>query len=398
MAETYGLKQVQVRLKLSEAEPLYSTEQITTPDKAVEVMARALAQLDREYCCVVNLDGANHPVNFNIVSIGDVNQAQVPIQNVFKSAILSNAASIMLFHNHPSGALEASRADIDITKRLVEAGRLMNIPVLDHIIVAGGAMQGGLPKWFSFRGNNPQMFEEKTANAVFEADTLNEPQPKENRFAPPDPDRFAIYQLKDDESLHDIRFEGLERLQKRNLEVDGNNYNMVYEAALKPGVTLDDIYYQFNMQRPLDFRGHSLSVSDVVVLHQNDLATGEKTDRAFYVDSFGFTELPGFLKEKSVQLEEAAEAAYKLGDRYISIQRTEEGFDYSIYDEKYQLLDGGVYDSPDASIRGILEEITEELKRPFYDTQSDTYSHTALQGSIRQSDTAEAVDFEELME
>ena len=90
MADMHELKQVQVRLKLSEAEPLYSTEQITTPDKAAEVMAQALAQLDREYCCVVNLDAAKHPINFNIVSIGDVNQAQVPIQNVFKSAILSN--------------------------------------------------------------------------------------------------------------------------------------------------------------------------------------------------------------------------------------------------------------------------------------------------------------------
>lgn len=74
MAEAYELKQVQVRLKLSEAQPLYSTEKISTSDKAVETMA----QLDREYCCVVNLDVANRPINFNIVSIGDVGQAQVP--------------------------------------------------------------------------------------------------------------------------------------------------------------------------------------------------------------------------------------------------------------------------------------------------------------------------------
>ena len=78
MADLYELKQVHVRLKLAEVEPLYSTEQITTPDKAVSVMAQALSQLDREYCCVVNLDAAKHPINFNIVSIGDVNQAQVP--------------------------------------------------------------------------------------------------------------------------------------------------------------------------------------------------------------------------------------------------------------------------------------------------------------------------------
>ncbi len=139
MAETYELKQVQVRLMLAEAEPLYSTEQLTSPDKAVDVMAQVLAQMDREYCCVVNLDGANHPINFNVVSIGDINQANVPIQNVFKSAILSNACSIMMFHNHPSGSLKESREDVDVTERLIEAGKIMNIPVVDHIIVAGGS-------------------------------------------------------------------------------------------------------------------------------------------------------------------------------------------------------------------------------------------------------------------
>ncbi len=116
-------------------------------------MAGVLSQMDREYCCVVNLDGANHPINFNVVSIGDVNQAHVPIQNVFKSAILSNASSIMMFHNHPSGSVQASREDIDVTKRLIEAGRIMNIPVLDHIIVGGGTAER-----FSFKEANPKDF------------------------------------------------------------------------------------------------------------------------------------------------------------------------------------------------------------------------------------------------
>lgn len=466
MADMHELKQVQVRLKLSEAEPLYSTEQITTPDKAAEVMAQALAQLDREYCCVVNLDAAKHPINFNIVSIGDVNQAQVPIQNVFKSAILSNAEGIMMFHNHPSGSLQASRGDIEVTKRLVEAGKIMNIPVIDHIIVAGGAAENGIPRRFSFRENNPDMFEEKAAGFVAEADTKadkdrrHEPHPRldpdslmvrptyrnfgvyvmtgENRaqvlFEGSEQecrekinelreqyrmgmagDKFTIYQLKDDDALHDIRFEGLDWLRKENRDADRDNYDAVYEAPLKPGTTLDDIYFQFNMQRPLDFRGHSLSVSDVVALHQKDAVSGETTDKAFYVDRFGFTELPEFLKERTAQPREASEqekasggrmeggmlaeeAAYKLGDRYISIQRTEEGFDYSIYDEGYHFLDGGVYDSPDASVQGILREIEDELKQPFYDAESDTYSHSALQGGILQSDTAEPIDFEELME
>ena len=380
MADEYELKQVKVRLKLAEAEPLYSTEQITTPDKAAEVMAQALSQMDREYCCVVNLDGANHPINFNVVSIGDVNQAHVPIQNVFKSAILSNASSIMMFHNHPSGSVQASREDIDVTKRLIEAGKIMNIPVLDHIIVGGGTAER-----FSFKEANPEMFNvsERAAYAVHE--------PIEHK--PIEGDHFSIYQLKDDDSLHYIRFEGLTRLHKEGNEVERDNYNLVYEAGLKPGTSLDDLYYEFNMQHPKDFRGHSMSVSDIVVLHKGD------EDKAFYVDTFGFTEVPEFLLEKvQEQQMDMDEAAYKLGDRYISIQRTDEGFDYSIHDEAYHLLDGGVLDNPDISIGEVLKQITDELKQPVYDAEHDRYTHTELQGNIRQKDVPEAVDYDDLME
>ena len=380
MADEYELKQVKVRLKLAEAEPLYSTEQITTPDKAAEVMAQALSQMDREYCCVVNLDGANHPINFNVVSIGDVNQAHVPIQNVFKSAILSNASSIMMFHNHPSGSVQASREDIDVTKRLIEAGKIMNIPVLDHIIVGGGTAER-----FSFKEANPEMFNvsERAAYAVHE--------PIEHK--PIDGDHFSIYQLKDDDSLHYIRFEGLTRLHKEGNEVERDNYNLVYEAGLKPGTSLDDLYYEFNMQHPKDFRGHSMSVSDIVVLHKGD------EDKAFYVDTFGFTEVPEFLLEKvHEQQMDVDEAAYKLGDRYISIQRTDEGFDYSIYDETYHLLDGGVLEDPDITVGEVLKQITDELKQPVYDAEHDRYTHTELQGNIRQKDVLEAVDYDDLME
>jgi len=153
MADKYELKQVQVRLRLSEAEPLYSTESITSPEIAAKVMAGALAEMDREYCCVVNLDGSNHPINFNIVSIGDINHAYVPVQNVFKSAILSNASSIMLLHNHPSGSLNPSKDDIELTRRVIEAGAIMNIPVIDHLIVAGGTAE-----LVSIREERPEIF------------------------------------------------------------------------------------------------------------------------------------------------------------------------------------------------------------------------------------------------
>ena len=151
--EGYSLKQVRVMLKLCEAEPLYSTEQLKGPDQATEVMADALARLDREYCCVVNLDSMLRPINFNVVSIGGISRTLVPVQNVFKAAILSNAAGIMLFHNHPSGSLTPSREDVLLTQRLVKAGQLMEIPVLDHVIVGGGGTGR-----CSLRSEHPKLF------------------------------------------------------------------------------------------------------------------------------------------------------------------------------------------------------------------------------------------------
>ena len=156
--DQYELKQVQVRLKLAETEPLYSNEPITDSDKAVQIMAKALAEMDREYVCVVNLDTRKHPINFNIVSIGDIDQAQIPIQNVFKTAILSNAKSVLALHSHPSGYLDPSRPDLEVTKRMVQAGNIIGIPVTDHIIIAGGT---GLHT--SIRSTNPELFKPMVA-------------------------------------------------------------------------------------------------------------------------------------------------------------------------------------------------------------------------------------------
>ena len=71
MPQEFELRQVRVQLR--EAEPVYSTDQISSPEDAVRVMSDTLAMMDREYCCVVNLDNRNRPINFNVVSIGDVN-------------------------------------------------------------------------------------------------------------------------------------------------------------------------------------------------------------------------------------------------------------------------------------------------------------------------------------
>ena len=152
----YQLKEVNVRLVLGEGAALYSTEPLSSPREAISVMGEMLKGLDREMCCVINVDNHLKPINYNIVSIGGIDSSLVPIQNVFKSAILSNAKSVIMMHNHPSGNITPSKEDINITRRLTEAGKLMDVPILDHVIIAG--VSGN---YFSFRDHYPEMFEDK---------------------------------------------------------------------------------------------------------------------------------------------------------------------------------------------------------------------------------------------
>ena len=113
--------------------------------------------------------------------------------------------------------------------------------------------------------------------------------------------RFGIYQLKDTEETRDIHFMNMDYLEKEGIPVSRENYTLVYSGELKEGMSLEDIYTQFNVDHPADFTGHSLSVSDVVVLHQD----GENTSH--YVDSVGYREIPEFTKELSVSAEVSTE-------------------------------------------------------------------------------------------
>jgi len=90
---------------------------------------------DKEHFKVLHLDGANKVTHSEIVSIGTLNRALVHPREIFRSAIVNNCSSIMVAHNHPSGNLERSREDDDVTNRLKEAGQLLGIKLLDHIIV-----------------------------------------------------------------------------------------------------------------------------------------------------------------------------------------------------------------------------------------------------------------------
>ena len=128
---------VQPRLYLKDVGVLLSEQPVDTPEALIGFMKAQVKQADREYIYVVNLDGKLHPINMEEVAKGSLNGAVSSPREIYKSAVLSNAHAIMLFHNHLSGDATPSGPDIEMTKMVCEAGRMLNIPLLDHVIIAG---------------------------------------------------------------------------------------------------------------------------------------------------------------------------------------------------------------------------------------------------------------------
>lgn len=252
-------------------------------------------------------------------------------------------------------------------------------------------------------------------------------------------DKYGIYQLKPNPELDSLRFEGTESLKRMGIKKDNfdaikpENYTLLYVGELSElqketqGATLEAIFEKFNLDHPEDFRGHSLSVSDIVVLHQN----GQNT--AHFVDSFGYTEIPDFLREqtpekeemqdtsghnvqktepeidgdeiidlgdeteqvlaemkKTLESEQETELAFSIADRFISIQEVDGGYDYSIMGADYKEIDGGIYDNPDVTIREALHDILEDLK-----SQPD---YNGAKGNIQREDELIPMDYDGLME
>ena len=121
------------------------------------------------------------------------------------------------------------------------------------------------------------------AENVFQSNTPEEP----------DSDRYEIYQLTADPANAKLLFTSYDGIHAGGMTINRSNYELKYSAPLTPDTTLDNIYDQFNINRPADFTGHSLSVSDIVVLHRNG------QDTAHYVDSIGFADVPEFLTEQT---------------------------------------------------------------------------------------------------
>ncbi len=126
-----------VNIRMVKEPSLYSTEKIRSPEDVLRVIAKELATYDREVFAVLNLKTNGQPINLNICSVGTLDASVVSPREVFKSTILSNSAAFVAVHNHPSGSLNPSREDKDVTKRLLSCSELLGVKMLDHIIVAG---------------------------------------------------------------------------------------------------------------------------------------------------------------------------------------------------------------------------------------------------------------------
>lgn len=125
-----------VSLKMvKESSLLYKDRCIRSPEDGYKLLKQFLGDVDREYFIVMCLDIKNQPTAINVCHIGSLNASLVHPREVFKPAILSNAASILVAHSHPSGNPDPSSEDISVTKRLVEAGDIIGIELLDHIIM-----------------------------------------------------------------------------------------------------------------------------------------------------------------------------------------------------------------------------------------------------------------------
>lgn len=129
----YELSRVAVQLV---AEPPFASEwTITSASDAVTMLRNHMERMDREQFVAVHLDTKKKPISCEVVSIGSLNASLVSPREVYKAAILSNAAAIIVLHNHPSGNPQPSDQDDQVTKRLCKAGKILGIEVLDHIVV-----------------------------------------------------------------------------------------------------------------------------------------------------------------------------------------------------------------------------------------------------------------------
>jgi antirestriction protein ArdC len=223
------------------------------------------------------------------------------------------------------------------------------------------------------------------------------------KTAEPDKDTFSIYQIKGGDETRDLRFEPYDRLQAAGNVVDRANYELVYSAPLAPGTSLEDIYTRFNIDHPKDFKGHSLSVSDVVVLHQDG------QDAAHYVDSAGFRQVPEFLQEQKQltpdDLETGETVKTPRGTFHVTAMSREQieaagyGFHHQSDDGKYLIMGNGTRafavaaEQPEkANPLKHIEDTVEQNDNNFDGIINNTPTVDELEAKVKAGETISLVD------
>ena len=221
------------------------------------------------------------------------------------------------------------------------------------------------------------------------------------KTAEQDKGTFSIYQLKHGDETRDLRFEPYDRLQATGNVVDKANYELVYSAELTLGTSLEDIYTRFNIDHPKDFKGHSLSVSDVVVLHQNG------QDTAHYVDSFGYKSVPEFLQEQKQltpdELETGETIKTPRGTFYVTDMSREQmeaagyGFHHQSDDGKYLVMGNGTRAFAIAAEQRenplkAAEQTTEQNENMIDGIINNTPTVDELEAKVKAGETISLVD------
>jgi DNA repair protein RadC len=132
--------------RIQSQEKFFCDRRITSPKEIADIYIPLLKDELKERFIIVCLNSANKIIRHEIISIGNLNSSVVHPREVFKTALDNSSASIIIIHNHPSGNPEPSNEDIAITRKLVEAGKIMDVPVFDHIIIAGNCFTSFVEK------------------------------------------------------------------------------------------------------------------------------------------------------------------------------------------------------------------------------------------------------------
>lgn len=143
-----------VGIRLVKEREIISERKITSPQMAVDVLANELKWLDREMALVLNFNTKLEIINAHIISVGGIDSTAIDVKNIFKSALLSNASSLMLIHNHPSGDCKPSKDDLVVTENVKKACMLMDMRFIDHIVV-------GKDRYYSIEGRIENDYEKE---------------------------------------------------------------------------------------------------------------------------------------------------------------------------------------------------------------------------------------------